>query len=229
MTNETKKPIYKKWWVWLIAVAAFFTFIDIITPDSEPESPQSAQVVEQKQEKEQQVEQYDLSQVDYKIIDTEDVSIGSASRLSISVVINNNPATQEHIKAVSEKIVADNSGTDAISINYYFDELQLGSAYTLAQAVWAPEGEWSKADLQENQEMSYQFTNFVGETRTNEPTAQEREINTAMKDLWYEMTNESTELVTDEQVAEILAPQYGKSVEEMLEIRKKVSTYDLGL
>jgi hypothetical protein len=50
-----------------------------------------------------------------------------------------------------------------------------------------------------------------------------------MSDKWYELSENSQLPVTDEYVAEILAPQYNKTVEEMLEIREKVTFYDWGL
>ena len=49
-----------------------------------------------------------------------------------------------------------------------------------------------------------------------------------MKDLWYEMAENTDDLVTDEDVAKILAPKFGKTIDEMVDIRIKVTTYDLG-
>jgi len=65
--------------------------------------------------------------------------------------------------------------------------------------------------------------------KINAPSEEERKINEAMKDLWYEMVEKSDDLVTDEDVAKVLAPQFNKTVDEMVEIRMKVSDYDLGL
>lgn len=178
----------------------------------------------------EQPQEYDLSTVDYKIIKSEDFSIPSANRFAVSVLMSNNPTTEEQIKAVSEKIVQDyQEKADAVSIFFYFEESQAGGAYTLAKADWAPNGDWSQADLKTNQKLVYTFKDFVGQERSDGPTAEERKINQAMKDLWYEMVDKTDDLVTDEDVAKILAPQYGKTVDEMLEIRIKVTDYDLGL
>jgi len=172
----------------------------------------------------------DLSKIDYEILETEDFSIPSANRFNVKVLISNNPATAEQIKAVSEKIVEDyRNKADAVSILFYFDKSQVDGAYTIAKADWAPNGDWSQADLKTNQKLVYDLKDIVGQERTDDPTSEEREINKAMRDLWYEMVDESDEVVTDEDVAEILAPQYNKTVEEMMEIRMKVSNYDLGI
>ena len=181
-----------------------------------------------------QTPQYDLSGIDYRIVKTEDYSMATAKRMGVHVLINNNPATKEHIRAITNKIVDDyENKVDAIAVSFYFEESQVGHGYTLAKAEWAPYGDWSKANLKKNQEIVYEFKGFVGQSfvgqeRTNEPTPEEREINNTMRDLWYEMM-ETNDSVTDEEVAIILAPQYGKTVDEMLDIQMKVLEYDLGL
>ena len=107
---------------------------------------------EQKKVIQKQSQKYDLSKVDYEIIQTEDLSFLSADRFSVRVLINNNPTTEEQIKAVSEKIVEDyQNKADAVSIFFYFEESQIDGAYTLAKADWAPNGDWSQADLKTNQ------------------------------------------------------------------------------
>lgn len=174
-----------------------------------------------------QVQEYDLSEVDYKIVKIEDVSIGNADRFVVRVLMSNNPTTEDQIKAVSEKIVQDyQEKADAISIPFYFDELQVDGAYTLAMVTWAPNGDWGQANLKTNQKIVYEFKDIVGQDRSDGPTTEEREIAKAMKDLWHEMAEESDYLVTDEDVAKILAPQYDKTVDEMLEIQWKVTSYD---
>lgn len=228
--QQSSKPWYKKWWV-IILFSIFGLIIigSLLNKDEVDTTENNSPSVEKKVTKEKP-QKYDLSSIDYKIIETKDVSMASANRFSISVVITNNPATEEQIKAVSEKIVEDyQDKADAVSILFYFEESQVDGAYTLAKADWAPEGDWSKADLKTNQKLVYNFKDIVGEKRTDGPTAEEQEINKAMKDLWYEMVGATDDLVTDEDVAIILAPQYDKTVEEMLEIRRKVSNYDLGI
>jgi len=229
--QQPSNPWYKKWWViTLLAIFGLIIIGSLLNKDEVNTTDNNAPSVVEKKVIQEEPQKYDLSSINYKIIETKDVSMATANRFSISVVITNNPATETQIKAVSEKVVEDyKNKADAVSILFYFEESQVGSAYTLAKSDWAPEGDWSKADLKTNQKLVYNFKDIVGEKRTDGPTAEEREINKAMKDLWYEMVDASDDPVTDEDVAKILAPQYNKTVEEMLEIRKRVSNYDLGI
>lgn len=170
-----------------------------------------------------------LKSINYEVVNKDDVSIAIAKRLRVDVVINSNPATKKYIKVLSEKLVNDfKQETDAIAIFYYFDKDQVGYGYTLAKATWAPNGKWEEANLKKNYKLTYDFKDIVDKKRTNEPTEEEKEISSAMRDLWYKMM-EKNDMVTDEDVAKVLAPKYGKTVEEMIEIRIKVNRYDLGL
>ncbi len=172
-----------------------------------------------------------LTDIDYKIIKVDDISYKEVKRYNIKVVISNNPATKAQVKAISNKIINDyriKEKADAVSILYYFNKDQVDGAYTLAKVEWAPNGDWEQSDLKKNQKTTYQFTNFIDQVRKNEPTVLEREINQAMKDKWYELSENNSD-ITDEDVAKILAPKYNKTVAEMLEIRRKVNNYDLGI
>ncbi|MDD2495667.1 MAG: hypothetical protein PHE29_10805 [Tissierellia bacterium] len=215
MENKKIKSILKKWWP--IALIIFIIFIIFGTI---PDNTNNQKIEEQNNI---------LSTISYEIIEVKDISSIKAKRYSVYVIINNNPTTKQQIEALSEKIVSSYKDIDAISIFYYFDKTQINGAYTLAMAEWAPNGDWGQADLKTNQKLTYQFTSFIDKKRTNEPTALEREINQAMKDKWYELNENSQSLITDEDVAEILAPQYNKTVKEMMEIRERVTFYDLGI
>jgi hypothetical protein len=215
MENKKIKSIFKKWWP--VALIIFIIFIIFGTI---PDNTNNQKIEEQNNI---------LSTISYEIIEVKDISSIKAKRYSVYVIINNNPTTKQQIEALSEKIVSSYKDIDAISIFYYFDKTQINGAYTLAMAEWAPNGDWGQADLKTNQKLTYEFTSFIDKKRTNEPTALEREINQAMKDKWYELNENSQSLITDEDVAEILAPRYNKTVKEMIEIREKVAFYDLGI
>ena len=115
-----------------------------------------------------EVEKVDiLKDIDYKIVKEEDISYALANRFNIRVIINNNPVTENQIKVVSEKIVNDykTKKADALSIFYYFDETQVDGSYSLAMAEWAPNGDWSKADLKKDQILTYKFTDNINKER----------------------------------------------------------------
>ena len=159
---------------------------------------------------------YELIEV--KNISFDDPTYGIINRFMIKVVVKNNPVTKKQIKALSEEIIEYcREIADDIIILYYFDSSQTGGIYTLASVEWAVDTE-----------TTYKFTGVVDKKRTNEPTKLEREINDAMKALWIERA-EAYNAITDRETAKILAPNYGKTVKEMLKIRYKVGGYDLGL
>ncbi len=236
--KKFKKIIFEKWWVWILIIFVILIVIIISSSDNkkteiQTQSQSNTSPVSSINKTNIKKQNIDLSTVDYEIIESEDISFVDAGinviRYRVKVVINNNPATKQQVRAISEKIVADYDDADAIAIFYYFDKTQVDGVYTLAMAEWAPNGDWSQANLKENQKLTYEFTDSIDKKRTNEPTALEREINQAMSDKWYELSENSQLPVTDEDVAEILAPQYNKTVEQMLEIREKVTFYDWGL
>lgn len=164
---------------------------------------------------------------EYQIVGEDDISIATAKRISIDVLLEENPATKEHVEVLSKKIVDDYEGDyDAIAIFYYFSKYQVEGAFTLAKAEWSPQGDWSKAHLKYGQTMTYDFKDILGKDRSDGPTEEDRKINKAMSDLWYEMSEDSSGFVTDEDVAKALAPQYKKTADEMLSIRQTVIFYD---
>ncbi|MCK5412830.1 MAG: hypothetical protein KAI57_00460 [Candidatus Pacebacteria bacterium] len=243
-------PFVAIWYIWkktnwdksvkIILTILIFFFVIILLKSNDETIKQIEQLESQKITQIQKQENDEknieiLKSINYELVESKDISFndpnsGIVKRFNTRVLIENNPVTKKQIEILSEKIIKDyqQQKADAISIFYYFNRSQVNGAYTLAQAEWAPNGKWEEANLKQNQKTTYKFTEFIDKKRTDGPTELEREINTAMRDLWYEMM-ETQDMVTDEETAKILAPKYGKTVEEMLEIRRKVIDYDLGL
>jgi len=165
MQEEQEQAKHKEWYekYWNILIVIFIIFAGVIIfSDSNNETPEL---------KSEQTEKEDiLNTTDYEIVEEEDISYALAKRYSIRVVINNNPATKNQIGAISEKIVNDykTKDADALAIFFYFDKGQIDGAYTLAKAEWAPNGDWSQADLGKNQKLTYEFTDFINKERTEE-------------------------------------------------------------
>lgn len=85
--------------------------------------------------------------VDYEIINKNDNSMPNAKRYALDVVVNEK-ATEEELKALSEKIVEDikkEEDFNAISIGFYDDEKDVGEGYTLGSIDYAPNGKWGDA------------------------------------------------------------------------------------
>ncbi|MCK5084864.1 MAG: hypothetical protein KAQ64_04385 [Candidatus Pacebacteria bacterium] len=237
MSNQNNKWYKKRWVIILIAVIGIVIIFGGDDDSQKIKNIENTNKIEsQKNLRENNEESLEtIKTIDYELVESEDISFndpnyGIVKRFNVKVLIKNNPVTKKQIEILSEKIIKDyqQQKADAISIFYYFNRSQVSGAYTLAQAEWAPNGKWEEANLKQNQKTTYKFTEFIDKKRTNEPTELEIEINTAMRDLWYEMMK-TQDIVTDEETAKILAPRYGKTVEEMLKIRYKVNDYDLGL
>jgi len=106
---------------------------------------------------------------DYEIAEVEDLSLPTANRYNIRVVLKNDPATRDQIKTASKEIVEDyKDRADAVSILFYYDTSQVEGAYTLAMVDWAPYGDWAQADLKKNQFFDYTYSDIVGQRRSEE-------------------------------------------------------------
>lgn len=217
----------------LIALAFIFAFLIFLVIISEPSdtntattAPSNANVAPQVTQEKKETKSVSFP---YEIVARKDLTIPSAKRYELRILIAETDASEVNIKKLTEKLVEDHKASyDALSILYYFDKYQVEGAYTLAKADWAPEGNWGKADLGKNQSITYNFLDRSSVDPANAPTEEERIINKAMRDLFYEMNENTSELITDEQVAEVLAPEYGKTVKEMVQIRTDVTSYDIG-
>jgi len=167
-------PFVTIWYIWkrtnwnkfvkivLTILIIFMCFIMLVSLDLSNETSEL---------KSEQTESEDvLNTTNYEIVEEEDISHALARRYSVRVVVNNNLATKNQIGAISEKIVNDYEAknADALVIFFYFDKGQIDGAYTLAKAEWAPNGDWSQADLKKDQKLTYKFTDFIDKERTEE-------------------------------------------------------------
>lgn len=103
----------------------------------------------------------DEPEYSYRMVKRESFSIPSAKRLQIRVMVYDSPVTEAGIKAISQKIVDENKGFDALSILFYDNIEDVEGAYTLAMADWAPNGKWGDANLKTGQILVYTFKDIV--------------------------------------------------------------------
>lgn len=231
ITQRTHKGgIIKSTLITLAFIFAFLMFLVVISAPSDTNTtttaPSNTNVAPRVTQEKKETKSVSFP---YEIVARKDLTIPTAKRYELRVLIAESDASEANIKQLTEKLVEDHKASyDALSILYYFDKYQVEGAYTLAKADWAPEGDWGKADLGKNQIITYNFLDRSNVDPANAPTEEERIINKAMRDLFYEMNENTSELITDEQVAEVLAPEYEKTIEEMIEIRQSVVRYDSG-
>lgn len=82
--------------------------------------------------------------VEYKVIEEKNLDYGVAKRTSFSIVVPQK-TTDEQIDATLKaavKELAKRRDVDALSVNIYFEDTEM----PYANATFAPEGEWEKAD-----------------------------------------------------------------------------------
>ena len=169
-------PFVAIWYIWkktnwnkfvkiiLTILILFFVMIVLLGSNNETSELKSKQTETETKTKNV------LNTTNYEIAEEEDISHALAKRYSVRVVVNNNPATKSQIRAISEKIVNDyeTKNADALAIFFYFDKGQIDGTYTLAKAEWAPNGDWSQADIGKDQKLTYEFTDFIDKKRTEE-------------------------------------------------------------
>jgi hypothetical protein len=108
-----KKPFYKKWWVWVLAVFALFIIIGEIGSPSEQAGDTQPQ----------------LQLLAYKIIEQEDVSYLNCKRVGIRVTVPDD-AQKGDVNFTLDKIIDDNkSKWDDITVWAYknSEETQVGT------------------------------------------------------------------------------------------------------
>jgi hypothetical protein len=84
---------------------------------------------------------------DFRIVSTEDLSIGNVVRKSYRVRVMRE-LSKEELSVVAERIVSDARAKQqikAIVIFFYLPESDVRGHFTAGKATWAPDGDWGKA------------------------------------------------------------------------------------
>jgi|GEM_PF-4765308 hypothetical protein len=154
--------------------------------------------VEQAQTQEKQESNFDKSipvvgnldesktqNLQYEIAKKEDTSIGGVVRYSLRIVVPKG-AEQEDIKAISEdikqKMVEESSWKVRVLVMFFYDRAEdINEPYTVARAIWAPDGEIGKGiEVEEGNYWRHQFKYDLNEKAIT-PTEQEFVIHDEIK------------------------------------------------
>ncbi len=151
------KPIYKKWWFWLlVAPVVLGAILNVFgggtdatdVADEEPAASQPAETASEADD-EDASEPADTTPVpDYEIVETEDLTFGDTVRFQYRVRVAGEP-TEDELRAVIDDVLAQakaGPAFNAISIGLYGEDDDVQAAYTLGVAEFAPGGDWSAAD-----------------------------------------------------------------------------------
>ncbi len=85
---------------------------------------------------------------EYQVVEIEDVSFPSVKRYTVRVRVDS-VLTSSELELVSRRIIEELEVTkphNALWIGYYLPDSDTDAAYTAGKAVWAPDGDWGKAD-----------------------------------------------------------------------------------
>jgi hypothetical protein len=87
------------------------------------------------------------SYVEYEILETKDLSIATAKRMTYRVAVPHD-MTKEELTTIAQKIIqtaTSKQSIDAIGIFFYLPDTDTNGGYSAGKADWAPGGDWSKA------------------------------------------------------------------------------------
>lgn len=83
----------------------------------------------------------------YKIIEVEDISVGSVKRYNVRTRVDKVLTTKE-LESISKSIIDDlktKKPHNALTILCYLPDSDTGGMYTAGKSEWAPYGKWAKA------------------------------------------------------------------------------------
>lgn len=132
MINEekTKKPIWKKWWVWIVAVLFLIIIVSAGGDDNDKidSEQQPSQEQNQQQAEIDKTPEPTRKEVSYKIIEEEDISYMGCKRVGIRLVVPDE-SDKSDVSYTLRKIITDyKSDWDDITIwaYRYSEENQVG-------------------------------------------------------------------------------------------------------
>lgn len=110
---------------------------------------------------------------DYKVVATQDVSMGAVRRLQVRVSLPEH-YSRSAVERVAHAIVADTTKSqpvNAISILFYGPDTSTAGVYDVALVEWAPNGQWGDAALvQAGDYRTYRYTLSYNAPASTPPT-----------------------------------------------------------
>ena len=110
----------------------------------------------------------------YRVVATEDVSFGITVRLVVRAVTDF-PITKAQAQAIMDEIIEQISSENRLNaltvFLYDYEELVSGGVATLGSAVFAPDGEWRKADEVDAGDYDRHETEYTFRPKMDDPDA----------------------------------------------------------
>lgn len=218
MRNEkVKKPFYKRWWFIALLVLVVIGSISSCS-DNNDNNDEMALNKESETNRD----------IDYEIVEKDDISTGVATRFTLGVVVKEE-VTAKELESLSEEIVEsfkDEEDFNALSIGYYDYEEFVGHGYSLGQSLYAPKGDIGKADTVKAGD--YKKMEFAHDTMEknwdNQLTQQQAKVVDSWNELYYGQA--TAEYIPEEDDVDIeIAEQFDMTPEEVNEILSKYGSW----
>lgn len=212
--GKIRKPLYKRWW--FVGIVIFMVIIvggGAEDASSDEPKKDDSPVVEDK-----------VKVVEYEVIEKEDVSIGDIKRFQWEVVVNE-PANIEQLKVVAIEVIElakKDNDFNAIVIGFYDYPEFIGHGYTLGKVLYAPQGEWAKAETVKTGQ--YDKMDYTYELRKKDWTKQlspeEVEVFNAWNELYYSKSSPA-DIPEESEINKEIAEQFGIQELELNHIMMK--------
>jgi len=198
--------MFKKWWFWVIVVVALFVIVGTCT------SPEPEKVSEK-------IPSYSIAKI-------KDISYGNVKRFEYHVVIPDE-VTPEQMKLVVKDVVdkaKKEEKFNAIVVMMYDYPEYIDHGYTLGRAVFAPDGDWSKADTVEAgdySKMEFNWVDLRNKDWSKRLTKKEVEIWKTWQDKYAKEESKSSELPDEKEITKWVAQKFGISEDDVMKVMIK--------
>ncbi len=159
-----------------------------------------------------------IKDINYDIVEKNDLSVGGAIRFSWEVVVKDEISVGE-LEDLAKEIVKEAKKEErfnAIVINFYDYEEYIGKGYTLGKAEYAPEGDWSKANTVNTG--NYKTMDYSFDLREKDWSMQLTESDVEVFDAWMQVSKEQE---SEDEITKEVAEKFNITEEEVSNIMIK--------
>ena len=150
---------------------------------------------------------------EFQIVEVKDFSFGSVKRYDLRVRVDS-VLTSGELESVSRSIIEELEVTkphNALIIFYYLPDSDINGLYTAGKAIWAPYGDWAKADVSLTGSYSKHQLSLspVSATDTDQEKIKVSEISLKdKKKIFFDLVAAQDRGVGDDEAYGIVAKQY---------------------
>jgi len=165
----------------------------------------------------------------YETVERKDVSFGRVVRLVFRIRVEGE-ATEVQLRRIAEEVIEREKKAqpvNAISFFFYLPDTNTSGVYTAGKADWAPDGKWENADqVQAGDYSSHELVVEAGSALPAvTPSGPAAEIaEPTRRQMFYDLVAAQDRGVGDEEAYEVIAQEYGVSVDVVRQIAVEGAT-----